>query len=119
MKIDMSKVSYDGREFPFGSATLTIRPYPQSRTDIAIKDGALVFSGSSGRDMFVYCLTKWEGVVGADDQPLKMSDDVKRKIYDFKFGAITDEKGEQVSMSDFVIRKAREMTDEIAADTKN
>lgn len=119
MKIDLGKASYEGREYDFDSARLTIRPYPASRSDVQVKDGAIVLSGASARDMFMYCLTKWENVVGADDQPLKLTDDVKKKIFDFRLISAPDEKGDTVSLSDFVIRKAREMSEEITADTKN
>jgi hypothetical protein len=119
MKIDLGKASYEGREYDFDGARLTIRPYPASRSDIQVKDGAIVLSGNSARDMFMYCLTKWENVVGADDQPLKLTDDVKKKIFDFRLISAPDEKGDTVSLSDFVIRKAREMSEEITADTKN
>lgn len=119
MKVNISKASYEGREFDFGDAKLGIRPYPLSRADVAIKDGALIFSGGNARDMFIYCLVRWDGVIGADDLPLRLTEDVKKKVYDFKLISITDEKGDEISMSDFVIRKAREMTEEIAADAKN
>jgi len=119
MKIDITKVSYEGREFEFGEAKLTIRPYPMSRQDVTIKDGAIILSGTSARDMFSYCLTKWDNVIGADDQPLKLTADVKQKIYDFKLVTIEDAEGEKLSMADFVIRTARDMSGEIASDTKN
>jgi hypothetical protein len=119
MKLDLAKASYEGREFEFAGATLTIRPYPASRSDIQFKDGAIVFPGASARDMFFYCLTKWENVIGTDDQPLKLTDDVKKKIFDFKLISAPDEKGENISLADFVMRKAREMSEQITADTKN
>ena len=119
MKVDLSKVDYSGREYEFGGAKLTIRPYPASRTDVQFRDGAIVLSGSSARDMFIYCLSKWENVVGSDDKPLKLTDDVKRKIFDFRLISADDEDGNPVTMSDFVIRKAREISEEITADAKN
>ena len=119
MQIDLTKVSYEGRVFDFGDAKLTIRPYPKSRVDIIIKDGAMVLSGASALDMFIYCLTKWENVPDANGNPLKLSVDIKQKIYDFHMGVITDEKGEKICMSDFVIRTARGMSEENAAETKN
>jgi len=119
MKVDITKASYEGKVFSFGDAFLTVRPYPQSRADVTIKGGAIILSGASARDMFIYCLTKWDNVIGADDLPLKLTEDVKKKIYDFKLISIVDEKGETVALSDFVIRTARELTEEIASDTKN
>jgi hypothetical protein len=120
MKIDIAKASsYEGREYDYGEAKLTIRPYPRSRADVMVKDGSLIITGNSMRDMFVYCLTKWEGVTGDNDQPLKLTDDVKRKIYDYKLGSIVDENGETVAMADFVNAKVREFDNEISGDIKN
>jgi hypothetical protein len=118
MKIDLNKASYDGKWFDFGEARLKIRPYPMSRTDTTIKDGAMVFLGDASMEMFTYCLTEWEGVVDADGKPLNLTIDVKKKIYDFKLGCVKkDEK--TVSLSDFVLITARKLTEEIGAETKN
>lgn len=118
MKIDLNKASYEGKWFDFGESRLKIRPYPLSRTDVAFKDGAMVFSGDASLEMFIYCLTEWEQVVDADGKPLKLTADVKKKIYDFGLGSITeDEKVE--TLSGFVLKKARSMTEEIGAETKN
>jgi hypothetical protein len=119
MKIDTTKVSYEGQVKEFGNAKLTIRPYPQSRSDVGFKNGTMIISGINTRDMFMYCLTEWDGVSGSDDKPLKMTDDIKKMIYDFRLGSITNEKDEVTTMSDFVIAEARKLTDEIANDTKN
>lgn len=114
MKINIAKASYDGRWFEFGEARLKVRPYPNSRRDITIKSGAVILSGDAGLDMFSYCLTEWDGVIGADETPLELTPEVKKKIYDFRLGCIGEE-----SMSDFVLRTARELTEEIGTDTKN
>lgn len=114
MKIDLSKASYDGRWYEFGESRLKIRPYPLSRADVALKDGAVVFSGDASMDMFSYCLTEWEGVVGADGTVLKLTPDVKKKLYDFKLGRVDED-----SLPDFVLRTARALTEEIGTDTKN
>jgi hypothetical protein len=114
MKIDLNKVSYDGKWFDFGEARLKIRPYPLSLTDIAFKDGAMVYAGDASLEMFIYCLTEWENVVDADGQPLKLTPDVKKKIYDFKLG-----RDKEDVMSGFVLRTARSLTEEIGNDSKN
>ena len=119
MKIDLNRASYDGKWFDFGEARLKIRPYPMSRTDVAFKDGAVVFSGDASLDIFTYCLTEWEGVVDADGGPLRLTPDVKKKIYDFKLGRAVNEAGIEEPLSDFVLRTARTLTDEIGADAKN
>ena len=118
MKIDLSKVSYDGQWFDFGEARLKIRPYPSSREDIAIKDGAMILSGGSGCDMFNYCLEAWENVTGADDQPLKLSPQVKKQIFDFGLGSAGEE-GKEMTMSNFVLTTARKLRDALEDDVKN
>lgn len=114
MKIDIGKASYDGRWYEFGEARLKIRAYPMSRQDVAIKDGAIIISGDASADMFNYCLVEWEGVTGADNEPLKLTADVKKKVYDFKLGQVDDR-----SISEFVILTARKLQMEIETDTKN
>lgn len=114
MKIDLNKASYEGKWFDFGESRLKIRPYPLSRTEVTFKDGAVVFGGAAAMDMFVYCLTEWEGVVDAEGKSLKLTEDVKKKIYDFKLGRMDDD-----TLSDFVLKTARVLTEEIGADTKN
>jgi len=114
MKIDISKVSYDGQWKDFGGGRLKIRPYPASRQDVTLKEGAVILSGDAGFDMFSYCLEDWENYVGADDQPLKLTDDVKKKLYDFKLAKVDGE-----ALSDFTLKTARKLTDEIGAETKN
>lgn len=114
MKIDLNKASYDGKWFDFGEARLKIRPYPMSLASVAFKDGAMLFSGDEGMDMFTYCLVDWEGVVDAGGQPLKLTQDVKKKLYDFRLGRSAED-----FLSDFVLRTARALTAEIGDDTKN
>jgi hypothetical protein len=116
--INTSKVSYESRAFKFGSAELGIRPYPKSRTELVIRDRAIVLPGINAKDMFVYCLEWWKKVTGEEGTELKISDELKTQIYDFNLGVIEID-GKEVSMSDFVIARAREMSEEISADSKN
>jgi len=119
MKLDLAKISYDGRWFDFGESRLKIRPYPASRTDVAFKDGAVLLSGDAGHDMFAYCLEAWEGVTGADDKPLKLTPAVKKQVYDFRLGKSLAADGTEETIADFVLRTARTLTAEIETDTKN
>jgi len=114
MKINMEKASYDGQWFDFGDGSLKIRPYPNSRQNVTIRDGGVILSGDSAFDMFSYCLTEWKAIIGADDQPLDLNPDVKKKIYDFRLGSV-----DGVVMSDFVLKTARELTVKMGDDTKN
>ena len=114
MKLDLNKISYEGKFFDFGESRLKIRPYPMSRMDLVFKEGAMVFSGDASLDMFLYCLTEWENIVDAEGNPLKLTPDVKKKIYDFKLGSVGED-----SMSEFVLKTARSITEAIGDDTKN
>jgi hypothetical protein len=116
--LNVKKVSYESKVVDFGKAKLHIRPYPQSRSELIIRDGAMIFPGASAQDMFIYCLTGWENVNDDDKNPIALTDDIKKKIYDFKVGAI-EIAGKKVPMSNFVIAEARKMTDEIGDDSKN
>lgn len=119
MKIDLNKANYDGDWYEFGGIRLKIRPFPMSRADVSFKDGAVVISGDSSHDMFAYCLVDHEGLVDADGKPIKLTPEVKKKIYDFKLGRSIDENGDEASLSDFVIRKARLRQEQIGNDEKN
>jgi len=119
MKIDLGKVSYDGQWFDFGEARLKIRPYPASRTDVAFKDGAVIFSGEAANDMFSYCLEAWEGVTDAEGKALKLTPAVKKQVYDFRIGKTTMPDGTEETMADFVLKTARSLTAGIEADVKN
>lgn len=119
MIINTQKASYDGRKYQFGEATLEIRPFPMSRQDVALKDGAVVITGEDGKEKFDYCLSGWEGITGADGQPLPCTPEIKEKIYDFRLGIIKDEKGKDICMSDFVILKINELAKEISEAAKN
>lgn len=119
MKIDLGKVSYDGRWFDFGESRLKIRPYPASRSDVAFKDGAMIFSGDAASEMFAYCLEAWEGVTDADGKALKLTAAVKKQVYDFRLGKATEKDGSETTLADFVLKTARSLTAEIEADTKN
>jgi hypothetical protein len=114
MIIDLAKVSYDGRWYDFGGARLKIRPFPLSKSDVLVKEGAVVISGDEVCEMFQYCLVEWEGVLDAVGQALKLTEEVKKKIYDFKLGIV-----DGLAMSGFVLNTARALTDEIGISAKN
>jgi hypothetical protein len=119
MKINLDKVSYDGKWEPHGDGKLKIRPYPSSRSEIAFRDGVVIMSGESGLDMFTYCLEQWEGITDAVGQPLALTEAVKKQIFDFQLGQVTEPDGSLVSISNRVLTVARRMSREIEADVKN
>jgi hypothetical protein len=105
-KIDFTDLSYDPKWYDFADASggmvegvrLRIRPYPLSMASFTVKDDGLVFSQAEQCRMFKHALVGWEGVVGADGQPLPCTDEVKQKIFDFELGDI----------SGFVLARLRE-----------
>ena len=92
-------------------AFLKIRPYPNELTHVVIKDGGISVSGEEQKQIYDYCFEEFRGrdIVGADDQPLIFSADVKKKIYEFKLGGIPD----------FVLSKSRQFADKKAIAEKN
>ncbi len=86
MKLELDKFSYEGKEYEYKESKLTIRPYSESNEGTV----SIGLDGSIRRDnwkRFNYCLTKWD-VVGADEKPLPLTEDVKRKVYDFDIEGI-------------------------------
>ena len=119
MKIDLGKVSYDGKWHDFGDARLKIRPYPASRNEVAFKDGAVIFSGAAAWDMFNYCLEAWEAVSDAEGNPIRLTAEVKKQVHDFGLGRATLPDGTEQNLSTFVLSAARRITSEIEEDAKN
>lgn len=93
MKIDLSELSYDGKWYDYEAGDvidgpkddrvcLKIKPYPAGKSNMVIRDGDFVISGGEAKRMFLYSLEDWRGIVDANDQPLKCSEQAKEKIYD-------------------------------------
>ncbi|MHB8772959.1 MAG: hypothetical protein ACYC7J_18345 [Syntrophales bacterium] len=116
MKINVARASYEGMWFDFGDGRLKIRPYPLSKADLIIKDGAVIVSGDDSLEMFDHCLIEWERVDDGGDppQPLKLTAAVKKLIYDFGLGEV-----DGIPMSGFVLQTARRITRDISAAAKN
>lgn len=110
MKLDLSQLSYDPQWFPFDDGVeLHIRPYPFSRSNVVLRDNGFLISGKDQCEIFKHCLVAWKNVVGADNNPLPCTDEVKQKIFDFRMGGI----------SDFVLQKNREFQDRKGGEEKN
>ncbi|MDD4060457.1 MAG: hypothetical protein PHW08_07140 [Kiritimatiellae bacterium] len=119
MKLNIAKGLYEADWHEFGEGVrLKIRPYPASRAAVTLKAGALVISGAESFEMFDYCLVDWEGVVGADDKPLKATAEIKRSVFDWRLGE-REVDGERITITDFVLKTARRLAAAIEGDEKN
>lgn len=119
MDLSISKCSYEGKWYDFGStgARVRVRAYPASRSNIMFKEGAVLVSGEASFDKFSYCLVGWEGF-GENGKPIELTEDVKKKIFDFHIGSVTID-GKEVVLSAFVIQKAEELLLEMGELEKN
>lgn len=120
MELNISKASYDGKWFDYGTtgARVQIRPYPASRANYAFKrDGVMVLSGEQNLDKFSYCFIGWEGF-GDEGKTIPLTDETKRKVFDFGLGKTMID-GEEMTLSQFVIREADRLTAEIGELEKN
>lgn len=120
MELKISKISYDARLFDYGTtgAKLKIRPYPASKNNFIFRQGGgMVLSGENSFDKFAHCLVDWEGF-GEDGKPIPLTDEVKKKVFDFQIGKTTID-GEEITLSAFVIQKADELAAEMGELEKN
>jgi len=90
MKINIGAASYAAKWHDFEDGKLKIRPYPFSKSNLVFRDGALVIEGKDTYDVFEYCLVDWENYVDNEDKPLKLTKEVKKKVFDFRLGGIAD-----------------------------
>jgi hypothetical protein len=111
MDLKLDKVSYSGEWFDFGDMKIKVRPYPASKTTLAIKDGVFMIFGEQNLSKFIYCLIEW-------DNAEKLTKEAKEKIYDFRLGKAEID-GAETCLADFVIQKADELFRKIEAAEKN
>ena len=109
MKLDFSGLTYEPKDYPFGDATLSIRPLIMSRTNLVLNDDGVAIKGEARFEDFNYCLTGWKNVADADGKDLPCTEEVKKKVFDFGLGGI----------SQFVLETARVFTAEKADQEKN
>jgi len=110
MKLDFTDLSYDPKWHDFGDARLEIRPYPSSLGNLLIRDKAVVISGKDRCEVFKYCLTGWERVIGADGKPLPCTNEVKQKLFDFNLNP---------ELIMFVMEKSRQFEEAKEEEEKN
>lgn len=86
MELSFSELSYDAKWYEYKDAELEIRPYPSSLTNAMISrdQESFMLSGAEQCKMFIYCLTGWRKVVDANGNAFKLTDEVKKKIFDFR-----------------------------------
>ena len=109
MKLDFTNLSYDGKWYDFNDSKLKIRFFPSSLTNVIVRDGHQLISGLDQRQAFLYCLQDWKNVLGADGKPVKCTDEVKEKVFDFRMAGIPD----------FVINKSMILQAEKEGQEKN
>jgi len=88
LKFDTTAVSYDYGMVEYkDGAELRLRPFPASKGsfEFNVKEDTMRLAGAEQFKIFNYCLGGCDGIDGADDKPLKLTDDVKKKIFDFRF----------------------------------
>lgn len=102
MKLDFTDLSYDGKWYDFvKEAKLKIRIYPNSLTNVIIREGDQMISGLDQRKAFLYCLEGWKGITDAKGKALPCTDLVKEKIFDFATKVL-----EFRTIVDFVLMKS-------------
>ena len=109
MKIFMSKSSYGAEWYDYEGCRLKIKPYPMGRVDFANKDGATIFSSEERFKMFDYSLVAWEGVVDEDGAALLLTKQVKKQVFEYRLGGI----------SDFVLETSTQVRTKIEEQEKN
>jgi len=99
LKLDITGLSYDPVWYDFETGLpvkepsedkpyLQIRPYPLSRANAVFSEKGIVLRGEDQCEVFKYCLTGWKNFVDANDKELKLTEEVKQKIYDFNLQGI-------------------------------
>jgi hypothetical protein len=111
MQFSVTDLSYDGKWYRFSDdVELKIRPFPLRMGKVLLQDGALVFSQKEQCAVFEHSLEAWKGVVGSDGEVLPCTEEVKRKIFDFRLAP---------DLVQFVVNKAREFLSAKETQEKN
>jgi len=84
MKLDFTNLSYDGKWYPFHKGKLKIRHFPNSLMGTTIENGQQVVSGNEQCRAFKYSLEDMKDFTDANNKPLKCTEEVKQKIFDFQ-----------------------------------
>ena len=85
MQLDFSDISYEPRVYDFEEGSrLKIQPYPLSLANTVIENEQVVLTGKGQFSEFNYSLVDWEGVTDINGNPIPCSEEIKKKIYDFR-----------------------------------
>ena len=122
MKLTIGKYG-EGKWFDFGDGKLKIRPYPASMSNVQANiDGFVVISGEDQLKAFMFCLQEWEnfkeeedGIPEKDWKEIKLTDKVKRYIYDYP--DLVDDEGTGISI--FVLQKGKIAAETLEQEEKN
>ena len=93
MKLEISDLSYEAKDYEFGDATLTIRPLILTQTNLVMNEDGITVKGQARFEEFNY----WKNVVDEKGKDLPCTDEIKKKVFDFGLGGI----------SNFVLETAR------------
>jgi hypothetical protein len=90
MKIDIAEINYKPVWFDHDDCRLKIRPYPLGQSNFFLEEGNVVFPHKERYKMFEYSLMEWEGVKDSEGKDLPLTKKIKRKIFDYRLGGISD-----------------------------
>lgn len=107
--LDTNNLTLEPKPYEYEGATLLIRPYPAESATMTINQEGVLISGKQQKKIFLYCLTGWENVVDANEQPLECTTAVKETIFKHRLGGIVD----------FVIGKSYEFQNKKKDQEKN
>ena len=112
MKIDLSKINWEGQWFDFkDEARLKIRPIPRSRQNFLLTQQGMRFDGSQRMEDFKFSLVAIEGIEIIDQKgnAVQLNDLVKQTIFDSNWEGIPD----------FVLEKQLFLAAQMAESEKN
>lgn len=90
LKVDLTTFSYDGSWFEHKGGRFKIRPYPQSLENSVFGRDGMVYKGQEALKKFMYCLEEWDRVTDANGNPLALTDQVKKIVFDSGMGGIAE-----------------------------
>lgn len=120
MELNLKNLTYDAiwydhtnvPDWPYEQdVRLKIKTYPLSRSNITWRNGAMIMDGGNQLQAFLESLVDFEGIVDAAG-PLQCTEEVKRKIYDFR-------QGRPVSISSVVLAIAQGLRERVEDAEKN
>ena len=106
MKLSLSKIKFEGEWYDFGDGKLLIRPIPMSRQRIRQEASGIT---ETLKETFFYCLLDWQNFFDENDQPMKLTEEIKEKLFESNHAGIRN----------FVMQKNGEKLNEFAELEKN